>query len=225
MYTIMITGANRGLGLEMAKQYSADGWEVIACCREPEKAEELHKLKDIKILPLDVSDISSIKNLDHRIGNQPIDILLNNAGVLPREQEFGTINVELLIDTFKVNSVAPFILAETVFKNIMTSKLKIIANMSSIWGSIGLNVDGGHYAYRSTKAALNALTKSMAIDLRVHGIKVFALHPGWAKTDMGGVNATVSPEESVRKMRNILSKLSLLDSGCFISYDGNQLAW
>lgn len=226
MYTILITGANRGLGLEMVKQYSADGWQVIACCREPEHADALHKLgNNIKILQLDVSNTHSIENLSHHIGHQPIDILLNNAGILPQDQEFGTINAETLTDAFKVNTVAPFILAETLFKNIVASELKIIANMSSIMGSMELNTDGGYYAYRSTKAALNALIKSMAIDLKAYSIKVIALHPGWVQTDMGGPNAMIAPEESVRKIRKILSTLSLIDSGSFIGYDSNKLAW
>lgn len=226
MHTILITGANRGLGLEMAKQYSTDGWQVIACCRDPEQADDLHKLEnDIKILQLDVGNIRTIKELARRIGNQPIDILLNNAGVLPHDQEFGAIDAELLIDTFKVNTVAPFILAEMLFKNILASDLKIIANMSSIMGSMGLNNSGGYYAYRSTKAALNALVKSMSIDLKSHDITVVALHPGWVKTDMGGPNAAIAPEESVRKIRQILSNLSLVDSGSFIDYASNKLAW
>src|SRR3990167_8181443 len=128
MHTILITGANRGLGLEMARQYSADGWQVIACCRDPAQADALHQLKNnIKILQLDVSDVHSIKELSRHIGNQPIDILLNNAGVLPEDHAFGTIDAELLIDTFKVNTVAPFILAEVLLKNIAASDLKIIA--------------------------------------------------------------------------------------------------
>jgi NAD(P)-dependent dehydrogenase (short-subunit alcohol dehydrogenase family) len=226
MHTVLITGANRGLGLEMARQYFADGWHVIACCRDPEQAHALHKLKDnIKILQVDVSDAHSIKDLTHHIGNQPIDILLNNAGVLPEDQAFGTVEAELLIETFKVNTVAPFILSEVLLENIAASDLKIIANMSSVMGSIAENSSGGHYAYRSTKAALNAMTKSMAIDLKAQGIKVVVLHPGWVQTAMGGPNATLAPEESVQNIRTLLSTLSLADSGSFMRYDGGKLTW
>jgi NAD(P)-dependent dehydrogenase (short-subunit alcohol dehydrogenase family) len=226
MHTVLITGANRGLGLEMAKQYSADGWQVIACCREPAKADALQKLKNnIQILQLDVSDAHNIKDLSRHIGNQPIDILLNNAGVLPEDQAFGTVQAELLIDTFKVNTVAPFILAEVLLKNIAASDLKIIANMSSVMGSIAENSSGGHYAYRSTKAALNAITKSMAIDLKAQGIKVVVLHPGWAQTDMGGPQATLAAADSVKSIRKVLSNLRPADSGYFIRYDGSQLTW
>ncbi len=226
MYTVLITGANRGLGLEMVKQYSAEGWQVIACCREPNQADALHKLsKEIKILKLDVSDTRSIKDLIHHVGNQSIDILLNNAGVLPEDQAFGTIEAELLIDTFKINTVAPFILAEGLFKNIAASSLKVIANMSSVMGSLSQNSSGGNYAYRSTKAALNAITKSMAIDLKPHGIKLVVLHPGWVQTDMGGANAMITPEESVQNILKVLSNLSLTDSGSFIRYDGSKLTW
>ena len=210
MHTILITGANRGIGLEMVKQYSLAGWQVFACCRDPAKAEELQKLKqnkNIQVLSLDVSDTQSIKNLALQIENQPIDILLNNAGVFPQDLEFGTNKPEILLDAFKVNTIAPFLLAETLFKNIVASTLKIIANMSSIMGSMELNASGGHYAYRSTKAALNAITKSMAVDLKKHDVKVVALHPGWVQTDMGGVNAAVAPAESVTKIREILSSL------------------
>ncbi len=226
MYTVLITGANRGLGLEMAKQYSADGWRVIACCRNPEQAHALGKLGNtVKILQLDVSDTHSIKDLLHHVGNQPIDILLNNAGVLPEDQAFGTIEAELLIDTFKINTVAPFILAEGLFKNIAASNLKVIANMSSVMGSIDQNSSGGSYAYRSTKAALNAITKSMAIDLKPHGIKIVVLHPGWVQTDMGGPNATLTPTDSVHSIRKLLAKLSPEDSGTFMRYDGSKLTW
>ena len=226
MHTVLITGANRGLGLEMAKQYSADGWQVIACCRDPEQADALRKLsKDIKILQLDVSDTHSIKELVHHVGNQPIDILLNNAGVLPIEQGFGTVGAELLIDTFKINAVAPFILAEGLFKNVAASSLKVIANMSSVMGSIDQNSSGGSYAYRSTKAALNAITKSMAVDLKPHGIKIVVLHPGWVQTDMGGPNATLTPADSVNSIRKLLAKLSPADSGTFMRYDGSKLTW
>lgn len=226
MHTVLITGANRGLGFEMAKQYSADGWQVIACCREPAQADALRKLgNDIKIVKLDVSDMHNIKDFLHHVGNQPIDILLNNAGVLPQEHGFGTVETELLIDTFKINTVAPFLLAEVLFKNIAASDLKIIANMSSVMGSIDQNSSGGHYAYRSTKAALNAITKSMAIDLKVQGIKVVVLHPGWVQTDMGGANAMITPQESVKSIRTVLSNLRPDDSGTFIRYDGSKLAW
>jgi NAD(P)-dependent dehydrogenase (short-subunit alcohol dehydrogenase family) len=172
-----------------------------------------------------VSDTNSIKDLIHHVSNQPIDILLNNAGVLPEDQAFGTIEAELLIDTFKINTVAPFILAEGLFKNIAASSLKVIANMSSVMGSIDQNSSGGNYAYRSTKAALNAITKSMAIDLKPHGIKVVTLHPGWVQTDMGGPNASLTPADSVNSIRKLLAKLSPADSGAFMRYDGSKLTW
>lgn len=227
MHTILITGANRGIGLEMAKQYSADGWKVIACCRDPAKADELQQLKHVpEILPLDVANTQSIHNLIQRMAKEPIDILMNNAGVWgPKKQDFGDTDAEAMIEVFKVNTLAPLLLAEGLVKNIMAGDLKMIVNIGSMMGSMALNSSGGDYAYRSSKAALNAITKSMAIDLKPQGITVIALHPGWVQSNIGGPNASLTPKESVLTIRKYLSTLKKGDSGNLINLEGNHLAW
>lgn len=227
MPTILITGANRGIGLEMAKQYSEDGWKVMACCRDPQKADELKKLgNDIKILPLDVADTNSIQQLIQHIAKEPIDILMNNAGVWgPQNQDFGDTDAEAMIEVFKVNTLAPLLLAEGLVKNVAAGDLKMIVNIGSIMGSMALNSSGGDYAYRSSKAALNAITKSIAIDLKRQEITVIALHPGWVQSNIGGPNASLTPEESVLKIKKYLSILKKGDSGNLINLEGDHLEW
>lgn len=227
MHTILITGANRGIGLEMAKQYSADGWKVIACCRDPAKADELQQLKHVlEILPLDVANTQSIHHLIQRMAKEPIDILMNNAGVWgPKKQDFGDTDAEAMVEVFKVNTLAPLLLAEGLVKNIMAGDLKMIVNIGSMMGSMALNSSGGDYAYRSSKAALNAITKSMAIDLKPQGITVIVLHPGWVQSNIGGPNASLTPKESVLTIRKYLSTLKKGDSGNLINLEGNHLAW
>jgi NAD(P)-dependent dehydrogenase (short-subunit alcohol dehydrogenase family) len=164
--------------------------------------------------------------LANQIQNEPIDILMNNAGIWgPQNQSFGFTDPVAWLEVFKVNTIAPQLLAEAFIHNIAKSQLKIIANMVSSMGSITLNTFGGFPIYRSTKAALSAITKSMAIDLKDKNITVIALHPGWVKTDMGGPNAKITAEESVKGLKSILSQLSIKDSGTFIGYNGDELAW
>jgi NAD(P)-dependent dehydrogenase (short-subunit alcohol dehydrogenase family) len=230
MNTILITGANRGLGLEMVNQYAQDGWRVLACCRSPSQADKLHCIKEanpqIEVFELDVTDPISINRLTNQIRNVPVDILMNNAGIWgPQNQNFGATHPLTWIGAFKVNTIAPLFLAETLMSQIEKSELKTIANIVSDMASITLNTSGGVYIYRSTKAALNAITKSLAIDLKDKNIKVIALHPGSVKTDMGGSDAKMTPEESVKGIKTFLSQLSMKESGTFMGYNGEKLTW
>lgn len=231
MQTILITGANKGIGLELVKQYAEAGWRSFACCRLPAEANELQKLHLhypdlIRIYPLDVKDNKSINTLKTFIQNTPIDILINNAGIWgPAEQAFGSIQSEAWLEAFKTNTIAPLLLAEVFIHNILQGKIKTIVNISSNMGSIELNHSGNDYIYRSTKAALNMVTKTMAMDLKTQGITAVAIHPGWVKTDMGGSHALLSPAESVQGIKKVLDKLTLSDSGNFIDYQGNLLPW
>lgn len=230
MNNILITGTNRGIGLEIAKQYARDDWHVLACCRTPEKADALLDLKknhkNIEIFKLDVGESNSIQDLANQLKNTPIDILFNNAAVWgPHNQSFGSIDPNDWIEVFKVNTIAPLLLAEAFIDNVENSQRKIIVNMVSKLASISENTIGNMYIYRSAKAALSAITKSMAIDLKDKNITVIALHPGWVQTDMGGANAPTTVEESVNGIKNVLNQLSLKDSGIFIGYDNKQVAW
>lgn len=230
MNTILITGTNRGIGLELVKQYAEDGWKVFACSRAPNQADSLNELKFkhnlIEILQLDVSDPAQIASLSIHVQNNPIDILFNNAGVWgPHHQVFGESDAAAWLEVFKVNTIAPQLLAEKLINNIANSQLKIIANMDSGLGSITENTQGNFPIYRSSKSALNALTKTMSIDLKDQKIKVVSLSPGWVKTDMGGPNALTTVEECVKGLKHVLSQLTLEDSGSFFSYDGRRLGW
>jgi NAD(P)-dependent dehydrogenase (short-subunit alcohol dehydrogenase family) len=230
LQNILITGANKGIGLELVQQYSQEGWKVFACCRIPEKAEKLQQLKNnhsqIEIIQLDVSEPNHIKKLADQIQNEPIDILFNNAGVWgTHHQVFGATDPQTWLEVFKVNTIAPQLLAEALINNLDKGQIKIIANMSSMMGSISQNTLGSFPLYRSSKAALNAVTKSLSLDLKDKNIKVVSLHPGWVQTDMGGPEAKISVEESVKGLKKVLSQLSMEDSGTFIGYDGQRLSW
>lgn len=231
-HTALITGANRGIGLEFARQYAADGWRVLACCRQPEKAEALNKLaaqypRLIQIHPLDIDDYGQIKRLAKTLANETIDLLINNAGIYPDADSkgFGHVNYEDWMRAFRVNAMAPLKMAEVFVAQVARSKLKIIANITSMMGSIDDNTSGGSYLYRSSKAALNMVTKSLSLDLRREGITAVVLHPGWVQTDMGGPNALITTEQSVSGMRKVIGKLSSSCSGKFYNYDGREIPW
>ena len=231
MATILITGANRGLGLEFCKQYAQENWNVIACCREPEKATTLNKLKtqfsNISVLTLDVSDLNQIEQLAKKLNNTAIDILLNNAGIYGDESGhgFGNLDYTQWQKNMTVNVFAPVKLTEVLLPNLERGKFKKVVAMSSLMGSIEDNGSGGSILYRSSKTALNSVMKSVAIDIHQKEIAVLILHPGWVKTDMGGSNAPMEIPESVTKMRETIANFTLKQSGEFLRYDGKKLPW
>lgn len=232
MNTVLITGANRGIGLEFARQYAADGWQVVACCRQPRQAEALNRLADqykdrFSIHRLDVRELAEIDQLSHKLQDLPIDILINNAGVYPHAQngEFGHISYDDWMEAFRVNTFAPLKMVEALIEQIACSQLKIVATITSKMGSIADNQRGGSYIYRSSKAAVNMVVKSLAIDLQPRGIIAVLLHPGWVQTDMGGRGALISTKQSVTGMKSILGRVTHSDTGKFIAYDGQHIPW
>ncbi|HEY4136394.1 MAG TPA: SDR family oxidoreductase [Alphaproteobacteria bacterium] len=226
MPTILVTGANRGLGLEFARQYAADGWRVIATCRDPAKAGELKALPSVEVHALDVADIGAGAKLASSLAGTPIDLLLNNAGVYgARQQALGNLDAEDWLNVLRVNSVAPLKLAEAFLPHLRAGKGKTAAFVTSLMGSIADNGSGRFYAYRSSKAALNAAVKSFAVDTAADGLIAVLLHPGWVQTDMGGPGAPVTPKESIAGMRKVLAGLKAQDSGRFFAYDGKALPW
>lgn len=232
MATTLITGTNRGIGLEYVRQYARDGWQVIACCRQPAKADNLRQLAaqypaHIRIHALDVADHQQIDQLASSLANETIDLLINNAGVYPPADDggFGSIDYAAWAHTFQINTMAPLKMAEAFINQISHSNLKTIATITSKMGSIADNQRGGSYLYRSSKAAVNIVAKSLAIDLKPRGILSVLLHPGWVKTDMGGQDALISTEQSVAGMRQVLSKIAPADSGKFFAYDGQIIPW
>lgn len=231
MTTILITGANRGLGLEFCKQYAQENWNVIACCREPEKATDLTKLanefSNISVLRLNVSDLNQIDQLAKQLDGIAIDVLLNNAGIYGDESGhgFGNLDYEQWQKNMTVNVFAPVKLTEALLPNLQRGEQKKVVAMSSLMGSIEDNGSGGSILYRSSKSALNSAMKSIAIDNKQKEIAILILHPGWVKTDMGGSNAPMEIQESVSKMRETIANFTLEQSGEFLRYDGKQLPW
>ena len=231
MQTLLITGANRGLGLEFCRQYAAAGDQVIAACRQPDRAEQLQALADryanIEIHALDVADLNQIDALAQALASRKIDVLLNNAGVYGDQsgRGFGKLDYQAWAATLAINVMAPVKLAESFLPHLQSSDKPLIASLSSLMGSMADNTSGGSILYRSSKAGLNAAMKSLSIDLRSSGIGVLILHPGWVRTDMGGPNGLIDVEESVNGMRQVIAGFEMADSGCFLKYDGSAMPW
>lgn len=232
MKTTLITGANRGIGLEFTRQLADDGWYVLACCRNPTESVALNKLaaknpKQISVCTLDVTDHGQIDKLSQTLANRSIDLLINNAGVYPsaKSGSFGYTDYEAWAHAFSVNTMAPLKMAESFINQITQSSKKIIVTVTSKMGSVADNGRGGSYIYRSSKSAVNMVVKSLSIDLRSNDIVSVLLHPGWVRTDMGGPDGLISAEQSVSGMLKIIGKLTLADSGKFIAYDGEIIPW
>ena len=232
MNTLLITGANRGIGLEFCKQYATAGWRVLACCRDPHQADALKQLAArhpdlIHPYALTVTDHAQIEQLAHTLADETIDLLINNAGVYPAADQrgFGQTDYAEWMDAFNINAMAPLKMAEVFVQHIARSKLKLIVTITSQMGSIDDNGSGGSYLYRSSKAAANMVVKSLSIDLKEKGITAVAFNPGWVKTDMGGPNAMIPVEQSVSDMRKVIAGLSLAETGKFIGNDGLIIPW
>ena len=231
MPSVLITGANRGLGLEFARQYVNDGWQVYATCRNPDAAAELHQLADsggekVKILSLDVTDLGSVEAVAAELDGKAIDLLLNNAGVGgTRGQTIGNIDYDNWATVLDVNAVGPLRVAEVFVDHVARSDRKLIVTLTSGMGSIADNTSGGSFAYRSSKAAVNMVMRSLAIDLAPRGITCIVINPGWVKTDMGGRHGNMTPAESVTKMRRLIDNLGPRQSGKFFNHDGHEYPW
>jgi len=228
--TILITGSNRGIGLELVHQYAAQGWQVLACCRRPDQATALNRLADkfpdISLHTLDVTQQGQVQQLAAHLHDRPIDILFNNAGIYgPSDAVFGNTDEARWLECLHINVIAPMKMMEAFLPQVTASKHKLIAAMSSKMGSMADNGSGGSYIYRSSKAALNAVMKSAAIDLAPKGVKVAILHPGWVQTDMGGPNAETTVAQSVGRMREILGTVTPENSGTFFDIDGSVIPW
>ena len=221
MPTILVTGANRGIGLEFAKQYASDGWSVIGTAREPDAAEELKAIGAVEILQLDVADADSVDAFADTLGDRPVDLFINNAGVYGSDD----LDRDDWLKTLEINTIAPTLLAERLKPNVAAGDQKKMAVISSMMGSIGDGNGSNAIIYRSSKAAVNAAWKALSNRYRDDGIAVAILHPGWVQTDMGGPNATIDTETSVTGMRAVLDGLSVQSTGRFTAYDGSQLPW
>ncbi|XP_072944209.1 C-signal [Epargyreus clarus] len=244
MKSVLVTGANRGLGLGMIKYLTKNDKadKIFATCRNV--SEELkqisHDHKNLHILHLDVKDTSNYEDIANQIsktvGNEGLNLLINNAGVTTKFTKLNLVKAEQLLENLAVNTIAPIMLTKTLHPLLkqaseansdkpMGAQRALIINMSSILGSIEANDQGGFYPYRCSKAALNAATKSMSIDLKKDKILVACVHPGWVRTDMGGKNAPLDVETSISGLFATIDKLGEEDSGKFLQYDGKVLPW
>ncbi|HIM42098.1 MAG TPA: SDR family oxidoreductase [Rhodospirillales bacterium] len=227
MPSVLITGANRGLGLEFTRQYAADGWRVFAACRDPAGARDLAAVEgDVSAETLDVDDGPQVAALANKLSGQPIDVLINNAGIYgPKDVTRDTVVYDAWGQVFRTNAMSPLAVSAAFAANVAQGGQKKIITLSSIMGSIAENDSSGDFIYRSSKAAVNAVMKSLAGDLKSEGITVAVLHPGWVRTDMGGPDAAIEAPESVTGMRAVIAGLKESDSGRFLNYDGTEIPW
>ena len=227
MPSVLITGANRGLGLEFTRQYAADGWRVFAACRDPAGARDLAAVEgDVSSETLDVDDGPQVAALANKLSGQPIDVLINNAGSYgPKDVTRDTVDYDARGQVFRTNTMSPLAVSAAFAANVAQGGQKKIITLSSIMGSIAENDSSGDFIYRSSKAAVNAVMKSLAGDLKSEGITVAVLHPGWVRTDMGGPDAAIEAPESVTGMRAVIAGLKESDSGRFLNYDGTEIPW
>lgn len=227
MPTIMITGANRGIGLELARQYAADGWTVIATCRNPIQPGELAIIPgDIQVHGLDVTDQAQINRLAKDLNGTAIDLLINNAGIYgPRNMQAEAMDYGEWELVMRVNTFAPLRVSTAFVDHVASSEAKKLVTISSIMGSIGQTASAGEYIYKSSKTAVNMVMHSFSHDMASRDVIVAMFHPGWVQTDMGGAGAAIDAQTSVAGLRSSIANLNRSDSGCFFNYDGKPLPW
>lgn len=228
METIVITGANRGIGLELTRLYAQAGKHVVAGCRQPHKAEALRKLGGkLDVVQLDVSSASDITNLGKALKDEPVDLLINNAGVWGGpHQGIADMDYAEWLKTFETNTLAPLRVSSVLLPNLKKAKRPRIVTISSQMGAFDVKGMGvGTYAYRSSKAAVSKVMQTLAEELAPHGIIVVPVHPGWVRTDMGGPNAQLSVEESAGGLFRLIEGLTPAQSGRFWRWDGTEHPW
>jgi NAD(P)-dependent dehydrogenase (short-subunit alcohol dehydrogenase family) len=222
--TVLVTGASRGLGHELARQCAADGWRAIGTVRDAKAKAALEKL-GAEAHFLDVTNRKSIAQLAARLKGVPIDVLVCNAGIHgPKDVPLGELDDSVWEQVLRVNVLGAAAVVEALVENVAASERRVIVMMSSRMGSIGES-GGGEYAYPSSKAALNMVGKTLALDLAPRGITVVSVSPGWVRTDMGGGGAPLAAEASIRGVRKVIAGLSLEKSGAFFNHDGSAIAW
>jgi NAD(P)-dependent dehydrogenase (short-subunit alcohol dehydrogenase family) len=231
MPTVLITSANRGLGLEFARQYLQQGWAVLAACRKPDAAIDLKKLDrgpggSLRLIAMDVTEAASIRDAALALAKQPIDLLLNTAGIMGAgEQPLGRTDYRIWAQVLEVNTFGPLRVLEAFLPNLFAGSHKQVVSITSGMGSITDNRSGGHTAYRTSKAALNMAMRNAALELVKKGITCIVMNPGWVKTDMGGPGATLTAEASIGAMIRGIGQLDIAASGSFLNYDGRTYAW
>ena len=228
MANVLITGANRGIGLEMVKLYAARGDTVLACCRNPSDAEALNAVPGaVEVIEVQVSDGASVANLASSLGDRPIDILINNAGMSGPsydQQNVLAMDFDGWAETFEVNTMAPVRVMQALMANLKASDDAKVVTITSQMGALSLDMPVA-YAYCTSKAALNKFMKMAALELGKEGINVCVIHPGWVQTDMGGPNADITPQESAEGIVSTIDGLSSDTNGSFWKWDGEVHGW
>jgi NAD(P)-dependent dehydrogenase (short-subunit alcohol dehydrogenase family) len=224
MTTVLVTGANRGIGLEFVRQFRAERADVIACCRNSGKAGPLKEM-GARVMELEVRDAESVARLAAALQGEAIDILINNAGIFgPQRQSASQSDFEGFVETFRVNSLAPLMVAQALRANLLRGQDKKLVALTSKMGSIS-DSSGGTLAYRASKAALNMIMNGVAKEWAKDGIAVGIFHPGWVQTEMGGPGALITTERSVRGLKEQIAGLDLKRSGQFRDYKGREIGW
>ncbi|MEN8175479.1 MAG: SDR family oxidoreductase [Pseudomonadota bacterium] len=232
MSSVLVTGSDRGLGLEWVRQYANAGWRVYATCPFPEEAYDLKRVaaenSEVSVHRLDVTRADQVRQMAAVLGDVPLDMLVNNAGIY-RERwardPLGRIDYGDWQDSFAVNTLGAVRVSEALINNLARSETRLIVATSSSMGSIAGIDTPGNYAYRSSKAALNAAMKGLSLEVAALGVGVLMLHPGWVRTRMGGEKAPLSAAESVAAMRRLVDQYQPGDSGRFCNYEGREIPW
>lgn len=229
METVLITGANRGIGLALVSRYLAAGNHVVATCREPDLAVDLKNLQEqsakLEVLPLETTSEAQTRQLVSRLSGRRIDVLINNAGVMGGDQqELQNMDYAAWLDAFAVNTMAPFRLSVALLDNLLAAERPRIITVSSQMGALARQSKGA-LIYRSSKAAVNKTMQVLALELEAQGIIVCPVHPGWVQTDMGGAQADITPAQSADGLYQLIDQLDASKSGRFWSYDGSEHPW
>jgi NAD(P)-dependent dehydrogenase (short-subunit alcohol dehydrogenase family) len=231
MSTVLVTGANRGIGLEFVRQYAEAGDRVIAVCRAPAAAKDLAAIAAravgrVTVHAADVSDDAAVASLKREVGDQPIDVLVANAGIMgpERQHRADDIDVPGWLQTLSVNTLGPVRTAQAFLPNLKAGQGRKLIAITSGMGSTA-DTGGGYFAYRASKAALNNAWRNLAIALKRDAIVCVAMSPGWVKTDMGGAGAQLTPQQSVSAMRRRIDGFTVKDSGRFVGETGGDVAW
>jgi len=226
MKNILITGANRGIGLKFAQLLSNNINTVYVTTRDLNNCIELKKINNIEILELNLLEKNSIKDFCSDVKDMPFDLIINNAGIFQDEQlEETHLDPELWLDEMMINAIGPIVLTQKLKENLISGNEKKVVFISSQMGSIDDNYSGGYYFYRTSKSALNSAAKSLSIDWKTDEISVLMLHPGWVKTDMGGSKAKLEIDESVNSMIKVIEASNISNTGSFLNYNGDKLEW